>query len=171
MELENPMITRWRLARLFAAAGMALGLTACSVEFVNLRPAQELAREARPPGSAYLGWRIFQERCASCHGPAALGTDKGPDLLPRMREIGSRRFVGLVLDRYDWNAPLDSAKRQASTRETTIEQLLQRTDAGLEMPAWADEPRVNAHIVDLYAYLTARAEGTIGTGKPSQGNR
>lgn len=149
---------------------MALVLAGCAVELGNLRPAQALAREARPPGSAYLGWRVFQERCSGCHGPAALGSDKGPDLLPLMREMGPRRFVGLVLDRYDWNAPLDTAKRQGSTRELTIDQLLQRKDGVLEMPAWADEPRVNAHVVDLFAYLSARAQGSIGSGKPSPGS-
>ncbi|MDD3936131.1 hypothetical protein [Rhodoferax sp.] len=29
------------------------------------------------------------------------------------------------------------------------------------------EPRVNAHIMDLYAYLWARAEGTQGPQRPA----
>jgi hypothetical protein len=35
------------------------------------------------------------------------------------------------------------------------------------MPAWQDEPPVKAHIMDLYAYLSARADGRQGTGQPS----
>jgi hypothetical protein len=32
----------------------------------------------------------------------------------------------------------------------------------------AGVPPVNAHIVDLYAYLSARARGTQGPGRPTQ---
>ena len=35
------------------------------------------------------------------------------------------------------------------------------------MPAWQGEPRVSAHIADLYAYLSARAEGIQAAGKPA----
>jgi hypothetical protein len=37
----------------------------------------------------------------------------------------------------------------------------------LTMPAWQGEPRVTAHIVDLYAYLSARAQGTQGPDRPA----
>jgi hypothetical protein len=43
---------------------------------------------------------------------------------------------------------------------------MERRDQPLAMPAWRDEPRVNAHVLDLYAYLSARSEGRLGTGKP-----
>jgi mono/diheme cytochrome c family protein len=148
------------------AAAAACGLASCAVELQNLRPAQELASQARPPGSAYLGWRIFQERCSGCHGPAAQGTDKGPDLLPRLRDIGPRQFVGSVLDRYDWSSTQDPTRRPAAPGEAAIDHVLKRQDTALVMPAWAGEPSVQAHIVDLYAYLRGRADGTIDTGTP-----
>ena len=44
---------------------------------------------------------------------------------------------------------------------------MQRREAALTMPAWEGEPRVNAHIVDLYTYLSPRAEGTQGPGRPA----
>jgi hypothetical protein len=34
------------------------------------------------------------------------------------------------------------------------------------MPAWQGEPIVIVHIVDLYAYLSARAQGAQGSGRP-----
>ena len=78
-------------------------LAGCNVELQNRQPAQELAQLARPPGSVYTGWRVFQDRCAGCHGLDATGTaGGGPDLLPRVRTIGPRQFVNLVLTRYDW---------------------------------------------------------------------
>ncbi len=143
-------------------------LAGCAVELQNRQPAQQLAQLSKPPGSVYTGWRVFQDRCAGCHGPAATGTARGPDLLPRVREMGSRRFVSLVLMRYDWGLPAAQARRESAAREALIDEIVQRRDDALTMPAWQGEPRVNAHIVDLYAYLSARAQGTQGPGRPAQ---
>ena len=42
----------------------------------------------------------------------------------------------------------------------------QRKEAPIAMPAWEGNPAVSAHIADLYAYLSARAEGLQGKGRP-----
>jgi hypothetical protein len=34
------------------------------------------------------------------------------------------------------------------------------------MPAWEDDPNVKPAIVDLYAYLHARADGALGAQRP-----
>jgi len=149
------------------AVGAALLLAGCAVEWQNKQPAEEMVQRAKLPGSVYVGWRVFQDRCASCHGAAATGTINAPDLLPRVRDMGSRRFVGLVLQRYDWaQASAGSGARTAAEREAQVEIIMQRKDAPLAMPAWQGEPSVNAHILDLYAYLAARAEGTQGPERP-----
>lgn len=155
---------RWQqaLAPTLALAP-ALLLAACAVEWQNTQPAQELAKQSRAPGSVYTGWRVFQDRCARCHGAAASGTADGPDLLPRVGEMGPRRFVSVVLQRYDWSA---SGGSPGAAREAFIEEVLQRREGPLVMPAWQGEPRVQAHIADLYAYLSARAAGTQGPGRP-----
>jgi hypothetical protein len=159
---------RARPPKLAAAFAAALLLAGCaSVQLQNRQPAQELAQQARPPGSVYTGWRVFQDKCAACHGPAALGTSRGPDLLPRVREMGSRRFVGLVLQRYDWTRPTSQPRDDSAALDALVERILQRQEGALVMPAWEGEPRVNAHIADLYAYLSARAEGTQGPGRPA----
>jgi cytochrome c5 len=151
-----------------AALATALALAGCAVEWQNPQPAQELTQAAKPPGSIYTGWRVFQDKCAVCHGPAAMGmAGAGPDLLPRVREMGSRRFVNLVLRRYDWNLPAAQAAGESAARDALIEAIVQRKEGLLTMPAWQGEPRVSAHIADLYAYLSARAEGTQGTGRPA----
>jgi len=154
----------WRTGTLLAPA---LLLAACAVEIQNLQPAQELARQSKPPGSVYTGWRVFQDKCAACHGPSATGTAGGPDLLPGMREMGERRFVGLVLMRYDWAQPLAQPRADGAARDALIEDIVQRKQGMLTMPAWQGEPSVNAHIVDLYAYLAARAEGAQGPSRPA----
>jgi mono/diheme cytochrome c family protein len=143
----------------------SLWLAGCAVEVENLQAKRELDRLARPPGSIYTGWRVFQERCADCHGPEATGTAKGPDLLPRMRELGPRRFVSLVLQRYDWPVPAQ-VRSDAAAGGAAVEEILQRRQGELSMRAWQGEPEVTAHIADLYAYLSARTEGTQGPGRP-----
>jgi len=141
-------------------------LGACSIDFLNTRAGQELAQKAQPMGSVYTGWRVFQDKCATCHGPAGLGTAAAPNLLPKVRDIGPRQFVDIVLLRYDWNIPADRIASQGAGREALVEQLVQRQDYMLTMPVWQGEPRVTAHIVDLYAYLLARAEGKQGADRP-----
>jgi len=152
---------------LVAAFTAALGLAGCVVEVQNTQPAQEMARHAQPPGSLYTGWRVFQERCVGCHGPDATGTSSGPDLLPRVRDMGPRRFVDLVLSRYDWSLPAAQSASGSAAREALVEDIVQRRQGLLTMPAWQGEPRVTAQIVDLYAYLSARAQGTQGPGRPA----
>ncbi len=77
-----------------------------------------------------------------------------------------RQFVSLVLKRYGWNNSIDKAKSEGATREALIEDILQRKEAALVMPAWEGEPSVTTHIADLYAYLSARAQGTQGPNRP-----
>jgi mono/diheme cytochrome c family protein len=153
--------------RRWAAWASVLLLAGCALEIQNRQPAQELAQQARPPGSVYTGWRVFQDRCARCHGPDATGTAGGPDLLPRVRVMGANRFVNLVLKRYDWTLPAAQAGSEGAAREALVEQIVRREEGALTMPAWQGEPRVTAHIVDLYAYVSARAEGTQGPGRPA----
>ncbi len=149
-----------------AAAAAALLLAGCTVTWENRQAAQEVAQQNQPAGSLYLGWRVYQDKCARCHGADAAGTASAPGLLPRLREMGERRFVGLVLQRYDLNQPQLQAGSGRSPGEAQVEVVMQRQDAPLAMPAWQDEPRVNAHILDLYAYLSARADGRQDAGRP-----
>jgi mono/diheme cytochrome c family protein len=161
-------VTMTRLSKLaLSAFATTCLLAACAVELQNRQPAQELAQLARPPGSVYAGWRVFQDKCSACHGPSATGGSGGPDLLPRVREMGARRFVGLVLNRYDWTLPPAQAGSQGAAREALIDDIVQRKQGMLTMPAWQSEPSVNAHIADLFAYLSARAEDTQGPGRPT----
>lgn len=161
--------TMARRSRPATALGVALAavLAGCAVEVQNRQPAQEIAQSAKPSGSVYPGWRVFQDKCARCHGPDAGGTPRGPDLLPKVREMGSRQFVGLVLRRYDWSMPASSAGSESAAREALIDDVLQRRAGQLVMPAWQSEPSVNTHIMDLYAYLSARAQGSQGPGRPT----
>ncbi|MFO6420714.1 cytochrome c [Hylemonella sp. W303a] len=153
------------LAALFFAL-LAATLTGCAVEWQNPQAARQLAREEQPAGSVYLGWRVYQDRCASCHGADARGTGNAPNLLTRLQTLGPRDFVSLVLYRYDTTLQGPPASTRG-TRDGQVDSVMTRQGQLLTMPAWQDEPRVNAHILDLYAYLSARSQGRLGTGKPS----
>jgi mono/diheme cytochrome c family protein len=161
------MTKAFKLARIGTALMLVVGLGGCAVEVENLKPAQELAQAAAPPGSIELGWRVYQDKCARCHGPAASGTLQGPDLLPRVREMGMRQFVGSVLYRYEGLLTAAPAGSNAAAREALIDQVMRREQGLITMPAWQGQPRVNAHILDLYAYLSARAQGTQGPNRPA----
>lgn len=150
------------------SAACLLALAGCAVEVQNTQPAQALKQQAQPPGSVYAGWRVFQDKCAACHGPAAVGTAGAPNLLPTVRDMGPRQFVSLVLNRYDWSAQLGASKPEGAARDALVDDLVQRKGYMLSMPAWQTEPRVNAHIADIYAYLSARAQGTQGPDRPAQ---
>ncbi len=151
--------------RLFLALLPAL-LAGCAVEWENPKPARQLAQEQQPPGSAYLGWRAYQAHCAACHGVDAQGSANAPNLLRRLQTLGPREFVSLVLYRYDATLQGTPAATRSS-REAQVDALMARRDQPLRMPAWGEEPSVNAHVLDLHAWLSGRAEGRIAPGKPA----
>lgn len=155
-----------RARRLLAIGVLSLLPAACAVESTNTQARRDVVRQSQPPGSVYTGWRVFQDRCARCHGVDAAG-GSGPDLRLRVFTMGPRRFVSLVLYRYDWSLPAGQAGASAA-REALIDDILERRAATLAMPAWQDEPVVEAHIADLYAYLSARADGSQGPGRPAR---
>ncbi len=168
-------VLKWSLPRrtsiqqgLMAGAAMAAIalMSGCAVELQNTQAARELKQESQPPGSVYAGWRIFQDKCAACHGPAAMGTAGGPDLLPRVREMGPHQFVSLVLKRYDWSHAGVPSGSTGAVPDDMVDDIVQRRRFVLTMPAWESEPSVSAHIVDLYAYLSGRAQGTQGPVRP-----
>lgn len=153
---------------LVAVLAAAWAASACSVEWQNLQPARELARQqSAQAGNLYAGWRLFQDRCAGCHGVDAGGQGNAPDLRVRLRSLGSRSFASLVLNRYDWGLPGTPSTSDAPARDAWVDAVVQRQTGTVTMPAWRGEPGVSAHVMDLYAYLAARSEGTQGPDKPA----
>ena len=147
---------RWTLSM-----AMSVLLSACTApRITNTEPARQLAREAQPaPGALYAGWRIYQQRCAQCHGQTAEGLGgAGPNLLLRVGEMGPQRFVEQVLRRYPEGLPAG----------VPVAEVLARRQGQLTMPSWQGDPVVEAHLMDLYTYLAGRADGRIGPGAPSR---
>lgn len=148
------------------ALGALVLVAGCSIEWQNRQAARELEERARPPGSVYAGWRVYQDRCARCHGETATGRADAPSLVQAVATMGPRRFVDRVLFNYEWDFP-SGPRVDPSGRAALVDDVLERRLGAIEMPAWQGEPRVQAHVMDLYAYLSARAQGSQGPGRPS----
>ena len=118
----------------------------------------------------YLGWKVFHTSCYGCHGVDALGTDVAPSLVARVKLLSPREFAFKVLTRYRIVVPSSEAgDDQTAVREAIIEEVLkqERGKKGeILMPPWETNTRVKPHVLDLYAYFSARADGVLGSGRP-----
>lgn len=156
------------LACMDVAAGVFLPIEAFAAgRSLDAGAPPQAQMEAKRAPSAYLGWRLFQQRCSDCHGLDAAGTERAPDLRTRVADMSESRFVARVLYRYTWIVPSGEVQGESSGREALIEQVLQGKKGDVAMPAWRGEPSVTAHIRDLYAYLRGRADGVIVPGRPA----
>jgi mono/diheme cytochrome c family protein len=95
---------------------------------------------AQPAGPAsgvvVNGWKQYEVNCSRCHGQDALGSAFAPDLRARAQILGREAFAGIV------------KKGKVATGMPAFESQL-------------DDQQVN----DIYAYVTARAEG-LPPGRP-----
>jgi hypothetical protein len=162
--------SRWR--RRQALAGWALAVAGClgGPAFAQPRnaplPGDYRVTDGRVDRGTYLGWRLFHTTCYGCHGVGGVGTDLAPNLVERVKTMTPRAFAAKVLTSYR----LVSPGEEGSELEATLEALMRRERGGergqLLMPAWESHATVPPHVLDLYAYLSARADGVLGPGRP-----
>ena len=120
----------------------------------------------------FTGWRLFHTACYGCHGVDAVGTDLAPNLVERVKTLTPRAFATKVLTSYRIALPASEASTEdrSAVREEMIEEVMrqERSARGqIIMPAWEADPKVQPHILDLFAYLSARADGKLKPGKPT----
>lgn len=122
--------------------------------------------------STFLGWRAYHSACHTCHGPDATGTNVAPSLIERVKSLSARDFTIKVLTSYRIVVPSGEASGDDRTavREQFLDEVLRRERGELTMPAWESESKIRPHVLDLYAYLRARADGALGPGKPQRMN-
>lgn len=128
--------------------------------------------DGRVDRGTHSGWRLFQANCQRCHGVGGVGTSAAPNLLERIPNLTPKAFASKVLTSYRIvrMTPDDRAEDREAERERLLEQVMrrERTSRGEPvMPAWDADEGVSPHVLDLYAYLSARADGAIGPGKPA----
>ena len=95
-------------------------------------------------GDTYIGWRTFHGFCHVCHAQDAVGSTFAPNLLDRMNE--SDMTKDLFVERMN----------EGFTGQVGV------------MPPWKDDPNERNRYNELYAYLKARASGTLPPGRPKK---
>ena len=128
--------------------------------------------DGRIDRGTYSGWRLFQANCQRCHGTGGVGTNAAPNLLTRIPNLTPKAFASKVLTSYRIvrMTPDNGAEDRETERDRLLEEVMrrERTARGEPvMPAWDADEGVSPHVLDLYAYLSARADGAIGPGKPA----
>jgi mono/diheme cytochrome c family protein len=98
----------------------------------------DAAAGCRADLATYIGWRVFQAQCATCHAADAQGSSFAPDLTERMRGMQQPDFFA-ALDR-----------GYLGSRST--------------MPPRGRDPNVAPYYDELWAYLLARREGALPAG-------
>lgn len=158
----------------------SLAVAACIVigGVLGLMPVVSSAEEALPYSiengmvdeSTYLGWRVFHSTCHGCHGVDATGTSVAPNLVERVERLSPRDFSIKVLSRYriTMSAQTAAGDDRSELREAFLEQVLRRERGDVLMPAWEKDLNVKPHVLDIYAYLRARADGVLASGRPQR---
>lgn len=132
----------WFIA-LCAAFGLTVGAAQSSTD--EERPYRV---ECAPDGTCradlatFVGWRVFQAQCATCHAGDARGSSFAPDLTLRMSRMSRREFF-LALDR-----------GYLGSQST--------------MPPRGRDPNVAPYYDELWSYLRARITGDLPAGPVTQ---
>ena len=85
------------------------------------------------------GYRRYHASCSHCHGQDGVGSS----------------FARSLID-----APRSWPEFEAVVMDGTA-------TGSFVMRGFADDPNVAPHVRDIYEYLQARADGTIGRGRPT----
>jgi mono/diheme cytochrome c family protein len=88
--------------------------------------------------ATYVGWRVFQAQCATCHAADARGSSFAPDLMLRMGSMTRRDFFAALDNGY------------FGPRST--------------MPPRGRDPNVAPYYDELWSFLRARVTGDLPAG-------
>lgn len=88
----------------------------------------------------------FNGNCAQCHGQDGVGSTFAPSLVTRLKGMDKAQFVDVVTN--------GKTVFNSSTGSYSV------------MPAWAGNEEVMGHLDEIWAYLKARSDGELGTGRP-----
>ena len=169
-QIWHPYCARWA-ALLAAALALPLPVALAAPPKAEPMPGDYRIVAGKVDRGTYTGWRLFHTTCYGCHGVGGVGTDLAPNLVERVKDLTPRAFAAKVLTSYRIVQPADasSAADRSVALDALIEEVLRRERGPrplIAMPAWDDDPQDNPHVLDLYAYLSARADGKLGPGRP-----
>jgi mono/diheme cytochrome c family protein len=160
---------RRRLSALWLAL---IASTLADVAHAQPAPGEYRISGGRVDAGTYAGWKLFHTACYGCHGVDAVGTAVAPSLVSRVAGMTPRAFAAKVLASYRIVVPGGGATEDTpASRENLLEDVMRRDRAfggEVVMPVWEKDRRVRPHVLDLYAYLSARADGKLGPGEPKR---
>ena len=136
-------------------------------------PGEFVVIDGRVDAGTYAGWKLFHSSCHVCHGVGGVGSGVAPNLVERIGNYTPRGFATKVLTSYRIvpMSPDGAPPETLAEREALLELVMkrERQERGQPlMPAWGTDPEVAPHVLDIYAYLSARAEGGLGPGEPKR---
>lgn len=149
-----------------AAAIAALALFAPPAQAAEPPPGEYRVIKGRVDAGTYNGWRVFHSACFGCHGTGGVGTDLAPNLVERIKSMTPRAFAAKVLTSYRLVPADDDLGASGGALLDEVMKRDRRARGLVVMPAWEGDARVPPHVLDLYAYLNARADGELGPGRP-----
>ena len=153
------------LLALWAAAAPALAQTRGQPV-----PGEFVVVDGQVDAGTYSGWKLFHTACYVCHGIGGTGTGVAPNLVERIGNYTPRGFATKVLSSYRIVPMPDGATADRDAEREALVELLMKRERKAQgqplMPAWDADDEVAPHVLDLYAYLNARAAGVLGPGKP-----
>jgi mono/diheme cytochrome c family protein len=126
--------------------------------------------KGRVDDATYRGWRAYHSACHTCHGVDGNGTAIAPSLVERVRALSAKQFTIKVITSYRivMGSGEISGDDQTALRERFAEEAMRAERGELLMPAWEKDPGIRPRVLDLYAYLRARADGALGPGEPQR---
>ena len=92
----------------------------------------------------FNGWRRYTESCLRCHGPDGAGSSYAPSLVDSAKRMSQDEFNEIVIN----------GRTNVSAASENV------------MPPFGTVEDVVSYLDDIWAYLTARADGALGRGRP-----
>ena len=127
-------------ASMVVAATSLFGTIAPGIAQSPAAPTAAATSGATVSWPVFSGYKRFSGNCQTCHGTDALGGTFAPNLTESLKRLDHDAFLEIVVNG--------------------------KTDGNLVMPPFGSDPNVMCYIEDIYAYVKARADGTVGRGRP-----
>jgi len=109
-------------------------------------PTYNVGSDGKVDWYTFSGFRRYNASCIVCHGPDGAGSSYAPALLDSLKALSYSDFIGIVA----------SGRQNVNTASENV------------MPAFGTNPNVMCYLDDIFVYLRARANGTVGRGRPAK---
>ncbi|MFK8079592.1 MAG: cytochrome c [Granulosicoccus sp.] len=125
---------------------IAVGLNMPEAMSTNVSP-NYVVDGGKVDKATFNGYRRFHGTCHACHGQDAMGGSFAPSLVDSLKTLSYDEFTTVVLE-----------GRQVKNASGGVN----------AMPAFSNDKNVTKHLDDIYRYLSARADGVLGGGRPEK---